>query len=333
MKKRPKSTASLISKSKKQTLVIALGGNALLKKGEKATIKNQVKNAKAALKTLIPLIKQGHKIIITHGNGPQVGNILIRVEEAIEKAYYIPLEVCVAESEGEIGYILEQSLQNLLTKNRIKRPVISLLSQVLVDKKDPAFKHPSKPIGPFYTAAQAKKLKKKGWPMINQIGRGFRRVVPSPYPKKIDDVDIFNAILKNKNTIIIAAGGGGIPVIKEKNRLKGVAAVIDKDLASSCLARSINADALIILTGEPYVYLNYKKKNQKAIKHLSAAQAHYYLFKDQFPPGSMKPKIESAIDFLKHSKKPNPKVIITSPNKLQKALKGEAGTIITRKEV
>ena len=161
MKKRSKSPASLISKSKKLTIVIALGGNALLKKGEKATIKNQVKNARTALKSLIPLIKQGHRIIITHGNGPQVGNILIRVEEAIEKAYYIPLEICVAESEGEIGYILEQSLQNLLTANKIKRPVISLLSQVLVDKKDPAFKHPSKPIGPFYTASQAKKLKKK----------------------------------------------------------------------------------------------------------------------------------------------------------------------------
>jgi carbamate kinase len=318
-------------RTKKLTIVIALGGNTLIKKGETPSIKNQVKNAIFALKNILPLIKQGHKIVITHGNGPQVGNILIRVEESIKKAYDIPLEVCVAESEGEIGYLLEQSLQNLLTKNKIKRPVISLLTQIIVDKKDKAFKSPSKPIGPFYTKAQTNKLKKKGWKIVNQIGRGYRRVVPSPYPKFIDDIKIVDSLLKKQNPIIITAGGGGIPVIKERNKLKGIAAVVDKDLASSCLAKSIGADLLIILTGEHYVYLNYKKKNQKAIKHLTIDQAYYYIFKEQFPPGSMKPKIESAIDFIKHSKKA--KVIITSPSKLQKALKGEAGTIITSKEV
>jgi carbamate kinase len=326
MKKR-----ALISKNKKLTVVIALGGNALIKKGESPSIKNQVKNAITALKNIVPLIKQGHKIVITHGNGPQVGNILIRVEESIKKAYEIPLEVCVAESEGEIGYLLEQSLQNLLTKNKIKRPVISLLTQILVDKKDSAFKNPTKPIGPFYTKAQANKLKKKGWKMVNQIGRGYRRVVPSPHPKSIDDVEIINSLLKKQNPVIITAGGGGIPVIKERGKLKGIAAVVDKDLASSCLAKKLNADLLIILTGEPYVYLNYKKKDQKIIKSLTIDQAHYYLFKEQFPPGSMGPKIESSIDFIKHSKKA--KVLITSPTKLQKALKGESGTIITSKEV
>jgi carbamate kinase len=311
------------------TIVIALGGNALLKKGELSTIKNQVKNAKSALKHIIPLIKQGHKIIITHGNGPQVGNILIRVEEAIGKAYRLPLEICVAESEGEIGYILEQNLQNLLEKNKIKRPVISLLSQVIVNKKDPAFKNPTKPIGPFYKKSQAQKMKHKGIPVVEQRGRGYRRVVASPKPIAVDDVDIISALIKKK-TIIIAAGGGGSPVIKEREKLKGIAAVIDKDLASSCLAKSIGADMMIMLTGESKVYLNYRKKTQKPLKELTIKQAKEYLKDKQFPKGSMGPKIEASIDFLNSSKKKNPRVIITSAAYLKRTLDGKSGTTIKK---
>ena len=166
-----------------EKIVIALGGNSLIKKGEKPTISNQFKNAKKTMEYLVPLIKN-HKVVITHGNGFQVGNILIRVEESLGKAYSIPLEVCVAESQGELGYMIEQSLQNTLAKNKIKTPVVSILTQVLVDKKDPAFKDPTKPIGPFYTKSQAQKLMKKGFKLVEQIGRGWRKVVASPKPKR-----------------------------------------------------------------------------------------------------------------------------------------------------
>ena len=181
---------------KGETVVIALGGNSLLKKGQKPTIANQFNNTKDSLKKIVNLAKT-NKLVITHGNGFQVGNILIRVEESLGKAYSIPLEVCVAESQGEIGYMIEQNLQNILTKNKIKKPVVSILTQVIVDKKDPAFKNPTKPIGPFYTKSQANKLKNKGFNVTEQIGRGWRKVVASPTPKFIDDVKIIKTLLEN----------------------------------------------------------------------------------------------------------------------------------------
>ncbi|MBT3865662.1 carbamate kinase [Candidatus Woesearchaeota archaeon] len=310
-----------------EKVVVALGGNALIKTGEKPTISNQFKNAKKTMEYLIPLIKNENKLVITHGNGPQVGNILIRVEESLGKAYSIPLEVCVAESQGELGYMIEQSLQNVLTKNKIKIPVVSVLTQVIVDKKDPAFKNPTKPIGPFYSKAQAQKIKKKGYKIVEQVGRGWRKVVASPKPKSIDDVKIIDVLLKNKS-IVIAAGGGGVPIVKDKGKiLHGAPAVIDKDLASACLANSIKAKTLIILMNEPNAYLNYKKKNQKPIKSLTIKEASKLLKEGQFPKGSMGPKIEAAIKFIKKGGK---HTIITSPNKIQKALIGQSGTIIKR---
>ena len=310
-----------------EKVVVALGGNALIKTGEKPTISNQFKNAKKTMEYLIPLIKNENKLVITHGNGPQVGNILIRVEESLGKAYSIPLEVCVAESQGELGYMIEQSLQNVLTKNKIKIPVVSVLTQVIVDKKDPAFKNPTKPIGPFYSKAQAQKIKKKGYKIVEQVGRGWRKVVASPKPKSIDDVKIIDVLLKNKS-IVIAAGGGGVPIVKDKGKiLHGAPAVIDKDLASACLANSIKSKTLIILMNEPNAYLNYKKKNQKPIKSLTIKEASKLLKEGQFPKGSMGPKIEAAIKFIKKGGK---HTIITSPNKIQKALIGQSGTIIKR---
>ncbi|MBT3262682.1 carbamate kinase [Candidatus Woesearchaeota archaeon] len=307
---------------KGETIVIALGGNSLLKKGQKPTINNQFKNTKETLTKLIPLIKS-NKIVITHGNGFQVGNILIRVEESLGKAYSIPLEICVAESQGEIGYMIEQNLQNILQKNQIKKPVVSVLTQVIVNKKDPAFKDPTKPIGPFYTKTQATKLKKKGFKVVNQIGRGYRKVVPSPKPISIDDVKIIQALLEFKS-IVIAAGGGGVPVIKENNLLKGVPAVIDKDLASACLANSLKAKTLIILMEEASIYSNYKKKNQKPIRKLTLKEAKE--LQPTLPKGSVGPKIQAAINFIK---KGGSKVIITSASKLKQALIGKAGTTIT----
>ncbi|MBT4576740.1 carbamate kinase [Candidatus Woesearchaeota archaeon] len=309
-----------------EKIVIALGGNSLIKKGEKPTISNQFKNAKKTMEYLVPLIKN-HKVVITHGNGFQVGNILIRVEESLGKAYSIPLEVCVAESQGELGYMIEQSLQNTLAKNKIKTPVVSILTQVLVDKKDPAFKDPTKPIGPFYTKSQAQKLMKKGFKLVEQIGRGWRKVVASPKPISIDDIKIIDLLLKNK-TIVIAAGGGGVPIIKEKGKIThGVPAVIDKDLASACLANSIKAKTLIILMSEPSAYLNYKKKNQKPIRSLNIKEASKLLKEGHFPKGSMGPKIEAAIQFIKNG---GNNVIITSSNNIQKALIGKSGTVIRR---
>ncbi len=310
-----------------EKIVVALGGNSLIKKGEKPTISNQFKNAKKTMEYLVPLIKNKNKLVITHGNGPQVGNILIRVEESLGKAYKIPLEVCVAESQGELGYMIEQSLQNVLTKNKIKTPVVSILTQVVVNKKDPAFKTPTKPIGPFYSKAQAQKLKKKGFKIVEQVGRGWRKVVASPKPKSIDDIKIIEVLLRNKS-IVIAAGGGGVPIVKDKGKiLHGAPAVIDKDLASACLANSIKAKTLIILMNEPNAYLNYKKSNQKPIRSLTIKEASKLLKEGQFPKGSMGPKIEAAIKFIKKGGK---QTIITSPNQIQKALIGKGGTIIKR---
>ncbi len=307
---------------KGEIIVIALGGNSLLKKAQKPTINNQFKNTKETLTKLVPLIKSNN-VVITHGNGFQVGNILIRVEESLGKAYSIPLEVCVAESQGEIGYMIEQNLQNILQKNKIKKSVVSVLTQVVVNKKDSAFKNPTKPIGPFYTKIQANKLKKKGFKVVEQIGRGYRKVVPSPKPISIDDVKIIQTLLKNKS-IVIAAGGGGVPVIKQNNLLKGVPAVIDKDLASACLANSLKAKTLIILMEEPNIYSDYKKKKQKSIRKLTLKEAKE--LQPTLPKGSVGPKIQAGINFIKSG---GSKVIITSASKLKQALNGKAGTTIT----
>jgi carbamate kinase len=258
------------------------------------------------------------RLVITHGNGPQVGNILIRVESALGKAYSLPLSICVAESEGEMGYMIEQTLHNELHG---RQPVVSVLTQVLVNKKDPAFKRPTKPIGPFYSKIRAQVLRKK-FPMIEDAGRGWRRVVASPKPLKIVESETIEKLIKN-NIIVIAAGGGGIPVFLKKGRLHGIDAVIDKDLASACLANSINANELILLTGEKYVYLNYGKKQQKPIKKMNAKQAKHFMKQGHFAEGSMKPKIEAAVLFLEKGK--GKKVLITAPDFL-----GRGGTIITK---
>ena len=307
----------------KKTVVLALGGNALLQEGQRASITTQFRNAKNAAKSILKVAKN-NDIIITHGNGPQVGNILLQVEAAAGQAYKIPLEVCVAESQGEIGYILEQSLQNQSKKNL---PIISVLTQVLVNKKDPAFKNSTKFIGPFYTKQQAMQLQKKGMKIKRDSNRGYRRVVPSPKPLQVLEAEVIKKLMR-QHTIVIAAGGGGIPVIKSATGYKGIEAVIDKDLASACLADSLKAEILVMLTAVPYAYLNYGTSHQEALKHLPLALAEQYLEECQFPPGSMGPKIQAAINFLRSN--PNGKVIITEPRFLEKALKGKAGTQITK---
>ncbi|MFH0949406.1 MAG: carbamate kinase [Candidatus Aenigmatarchaeota archaeon] len=304
-------------------IVIALGGNALLRSSEKPTVSGQFSNAANAMKKIVSLARK-YRLVITHGNGPQVGNILIRSEAALGKAYSLPLSVCVAESQGEIGYMIEQCLQNELAKRKIKKPVVSVLTQVLVDKNDPAFRNPTKFVGPFYNKKQAAMMKKKGLIIKKDSNRGFRRVVPSPKPLKIIEADTIKQLVRN--SIVIAAGGGGIPVYS-KNGLHGIDAVIDKDMASACLAKSIGAKLMINITGVRKVALNYEKPSQKSLTKMNIKEAKKYLNEGHFPPGSMGPKIEAAIDFLEHGGK---KVIITSPGFLGKAIRGKDGTIITK---
>ncbi|MBI4170355.1 MAG: carbamate kinase [Candidatus Aenigmarchaeota archaeon] len=305
-----------------QTLVIALGGNAIMPKG-KMTIASEFSNVQKAIQKIFPLVKNNH-VIITHGNGPQVGNILIRVEAALGKAYPIPLSVAVAESEGELGYVIEQCLVNELSKKKIKKSVVSILTQVLVDKKDPSFKNPTKPVGPFYPKKEAEKMKKKGLHVIFEKTKGWRRVVPSPWPKKIIEAETIKAI--SRKAVVIAAGGGGIPVIYESGKYRGIDAVIDKDLASACLASSIKADLLLILTDVPFAYENFGKKNEKPIKKMTIKEAKHYIIEGHFAPGSMLPKVQAASEFAQTGGT----AIITNPSNLKKALSGKAGTVIKK---
>ncbi|MCH7568601.1 MAG: carbamate kinase [Nanoarchaeota archaeon] len=305
-------------------IVIALGGNAILKRGEKPTISTQLKNTRKALASLFSIIKE-NRIIITHGNGPAVGYLLLQNELARSKVPVMPLDVLDAETEGQIGYLIQQNLQNLFRKYNIKRNIITILTQVLVSENDKEFKNPTKFVGPFYNKSEAKKLSHK-FTIKEDVGRGYRRVVASPKPLKIIEVKAISKMLDN-NMIVIAAGGGGIPVVKKNKNLRGVEAVIDKDLASACLAHSIKADILIMITDIDRVYINYKKKGQKSLKKVSLKEVRKYYEEGQFPRGSMGPKIEAAINFL--SKKGS-KVIITDISNIKKAIKGDAGTIVVR---
>jgi carbamate kinase len=304
-------------------VVVALGGNALTPIKGKGTYEELTHNISIVSKNLVPLIKH-HQIIVVSGSGPQIGHLLLQNELAKNRVPPLPLDVLDAELEGELGYLLEQSLHNVLMKHHIRKPVVSLLTQVVVDKNDPAFKKPSKPIGPFYSNKEARKLKKK-FPMVYQVKRGWRRVVASPKPKKIDDVGVIKKLVKD--TVVIAAGGGGIPVIKKKGKYLGVPAVIDKDYASARLALDVQADLLLILTGVKKVVLNYGKKNEKTLKKMTVKEAQQYLKEGQFPPGSMGPKIEASLEFLKKGGK---KVIITCPSCVGRALEGKEGTVITK---
>ena len=304
-------------------ILIALGGNAILKKGEDGSYNKLIRHIRDTHKQLIHLIKN-NKVIITFGNGPQVGILAIQSELAKNKFSQMPLDVMGAESQGWIGYLLEKELINILKEKKIKREVITVLSQVLVDKKDSAFKNPTKFIGPFYNKNEIYKLK---WYKIKKDPRqGYRRVVPSPNPIEIIEKNIIKKLVDNK-IIVITCGGGGIPVYRRDKELTGVEAVIDKDLASQCLASSLKFDEMIIITDINKVAINYKQKNQKFLNKLRLKEAKEYLKDGQFPEGSMGPKIEASIKFLKNNGK---KVIISDIKNIKKALEGRNGTIITK---
>ena len=304
-------------------IVVALGGNALTKKGEKGTYKELIKNIKKTSKNLIDIIKD-NKVIIVSGSGPQVGALVLQNELSKKKVPEMPLNVLDAELEGELGYMIELALNNELKKS--KRKSVTVLTQVLVDKNDKGFKNPTKPIGLFYSEKEAEKLRKKGFKIIYQVGKGYRRVVASPKPLEIIEINQIKDLME-KGNIVIAAGGGGIPVYRSDKGLKGIDAVIDKDRASSLLAGNIKADLLLILTDVDKVALNYKEKNQKFLNKLSVKNAKKYLKEGHFKEGSMKPKIEASINFLENGGK---KVIITSISKVKESLKGKNGTLIVK---
>lgn len=313
-----------------KTAVLALGGNAIIKAGEKGTISQQFANTRESLGGIVELIRQGYKLAITHGNGPQVGNLL-RQQEAGEKDGIAPLPLGVlnAATEGTMGYMIEQSLQNKLLLSGIDKQVITIISQVIVDRNDPSMLNPSKFVGStYFTAEQADELKASlGWTLKEDAGKGYRRVVPSPMPKKIVPADTINELVQ-RGEIVIAGGGGGVPIyVQDDGTYEGVDAVIDKDFASALLALNINADLFVILTGVEKVSINYGKENQQDLDHLSIADAQKHYDDKQFPAGSMGPKILAAIDFIQRGGK---EVLITSIEKIVEAFSGKTGTRISR---
>ncbi len=308
-------------------IVVALGGNALSKDG-KATAANQLAVANETASELVKLITAGHTLAIVHGNGPQIGNIILH-EEAIntEKTPTMPVDVAGAMSQGQIGYWLQNALRNQLEQLKIKKPIASIVTQVLVSKDDPAFKNPSKPIGPFYTEEEAKKLAKtRGITVKEDAGRGWRKVVPSPMPLSIIESDLIKIAIGN-GAVIVAGGGGGIPVYYDQHgRLTGLEAVIDKDFAAEKLAETIDADILLILTAVDNVKVNYKQPDEKALTELTVDDAFKLIAQGQFAAGSMLPKVEAGVSFVSGA---NKRVcIITSPEKASKAIEGKAGTRI-----
>ncbi len=313
---------------KKKIVVIALGGNALVGQGQQGTIAEQFENVRKSLDGIIYCLKQGFEVVITHGNGPQVGNLLLMVEASRNQVPELSLGVCVADTEGAIGYMIQQSLTNRLRREGIDRCVVTVLTQVIVDKDDHAFSSPTKPIGSFFTQEEAERFhREKGWHIIEDSHRGYRRVVPSPNPLKIVEERAVKTLL-GAGDIVIAAGGGGIPVVqREDGDLEGVDVVIDKDLASGVLAREIKADCLMMLTGVDHVFLNFRQPAERALSRLTLKEARRYLQEGHFPPGSMGPKIQAAINFLNWG---GDMAIITSIDKVKEAMEGTTGTKIIK---
>lgn len=309
-------------------LVIALGGNALQEAGKPATAQAQLEVVEKTSEYIADIVERGYEVIVAHGNGPQVGRIVIQNEVASASTPAMPFDVCGAMSQGMIGYHIQQGLSKVLRHRGINKNVVTVVTQVVVDKDDPKFKAPSKPIGPFYTEEEAKAIAaEKGYTMKEDAGRGWRRVVASPLPVEIVELDAVKT-LNDAGFVVVTVGGGGIPVVRnDAGDLEGVAAVIDKDLASEKLARDMDADALVILTAVEKVSINFKKPDQKDLDRMSAAEAKQYIKEGHFAPGSMLPKIEAALNFVES--KPGRVAIITSLDKAVDAIEGRAGTTIT----
>ncbi len=308
-------------------IVIALGGNALQSKNSAPTAEGQLEVVKNTCERIADICSQGYEVAIVHGNGPQVGRILLASETAKDVTPAMPFDVCGAMSQGYIGYHIQQALRYALNTRNINYPVLTVATQMIVDEKDPGFTNPTKPIGPFYTEEEAKSLQEeKGYSMKEDAGRGWRRVVASPIPKRIVEIEAIKNLWDS--SIVISCGGGGIPVVEKMNgTLEGVAAVIDKDFAAELLAEEVNADALLILTEVEKAAIRYNQPDQQDLDHLSLSEAARYVEEGHFGAGSMQPKIEAAMRFARNN--PGRRAIITSLDKCLEALEGKTGTVVT----
>ncbi|MDP4126919.1 MAG: carbamate kinase [Bacillota bacterium] len=307
--------------------VVAIGGNSLIRDKAHESVEDQYQAVCETAKHIVGMIEQGYEVIITHGNGPQVGFILRRSEIAVDVAsmHQVPLVSCGADTQGAIGYQIQQAMDNEFKKRGLNKSAVTIVTQVVVSADDPAFQKPAKPIGSFYTKEQTELIQKANpsWVMVEDAGRGYRRVVPSPRPQEIVEKDVINQLAR-AGYCVVSVGGGGIPVMRnEDNSFQGVDAVIDKDFASSLLASDIKADLLIISTGVPTVYLNYGKPNEKALDKVSLAELKQYMSENHFAPGSMLPKVQAVISFLENGGK---EAIITNPESLEDAIAGKTGT-------
>ena len=306
-------------------VVAVLGGNVFARGDKPLTMGAQFRIARAAVAKLRPLLDDDVELVLGHGNGPQVGHILLRAQESLGKAYAIPLDVCVAQSQGEIGYVLELALRDSWKHpERSPREVATLLSQVVVDEHDPAFQKPTKPIGPYCDAVEYERLRRSGVALAEDSGRGYRRVVPSPRPRQILGVETISRLLES-GALVITTGGGGIPVVRRGDKLEGIEAVIDKDLTAALLADQLDAGQLVILTDVPCVYRDFGTERQSAIGRISANEARQLLDEGQFATGSMGPKIEAAIQFVE---RPGRRGVICDLPSLAEALELRAGTIL-----
>ncbi len=306
-----------------RTALVAIGGNALIRAGEKGTIVEQLANTRRTAASIRALIELGYGLVITHGNGPQVGAQLLRSERASDVAYSQTLDVCGAASQGEIGYLLAQSLHNEISRAGLGIPVVSLITQTIVSAADPAMQHPSKPIGPFYSRSDAEEKKRTlGWHIVEDAARGYRRVVPSPEPLEIVEFELIRELV-DSGALVVCTGGGGVPVVRENETLRGVEAVIDKDRASAVLAAQLGVDLFAICTDAAYVYLNYKTPTQTPLHRVTVSELAAYHRDGHFPEGNMGPKVESVLSFLRHGGK---EAVITSFGHLPEAIMSQAGT-------
>jgi carbamate kinase len=311
---------------RRKIAVVAIGGNSLIQDKSRPDVRYQWEAVRETTKHIAHMVEQGWNVVITHGNGPQVGFILRRSELAAGEVHTVPLDIIGADTQGSIGYMLQQALSNELRKRRIVRQVVTVVTQVLVDKDDPAFQNPQKPIGGFMAEGQARKFGEEGWNVVEDAGRGWRRVVASPTPLQIIELDAIRRLIED-DFVVVGVGGGGIPVVRnEKGELRGVYAVIDKDRASGLLAQGLHADLFLISTAVPQVAINFNKPDQEWLDHMTLPEAKEYLAEEHFAPGSMAPKIESVIRFLEAG---GPQALITDPVSIGEALAGTAGTWIT----
>jgi len=313
--------------SSARTAVIAIGGNSLILDKNKPQVEYQWVAVYETARHIVEMIQEGWRVVITHGNGPQVGFILRRNELAAPQVHTTPMDIIGADTQGSIGYMLQQALSNELRRVGIRRNVATVVTQALVDRNDEAFKNPNKPIGGFMSQEEAEPFEKDGWTVVEDAGRGYRRVVASPIPIEIVELDPINTLVQN-DVIVICVGGGGIPVIRDENGdLRGVNAVIDKDRGTSLLANGLQADLFVISTAVEKVAINFGKPDEKWLDRMTLAEAKQYMAEGHFAPGSMYPKIEAVISYLE---KGGPKALITNPENLARALRGETGTVICR---